>query len=187
LGWPKEQADTDNRHRDKGLLMFTNIVWATDGSEHAERALAYAGRLAESDHAHLHVVHVVEKIVGGRVAGQDAYINEPEIDHKIAEDTKRIASTYGVEATLHMGSTGMGSVAAHVAEIAKGVDADLIVIGTRGHSSLGGLVLGSVAQRLMHLATCPVLAVPPTARGASEAPADDGRAMSTATSTEPAT
>jgi nucleotide-binding universal stress UspA family protein len=154
--------------------MFTNIVWATDGSEHADRALPYAGRLAESEHAHLHVVHVVEKIVGGRAAGENAYVNEPEISGKIKADTESIGPTYGVQATLHTGSTGMGSVASRLADIADDVGADLIVVGTRGHSSLGGLMLGSVTQQLMHLAGRPVLAVPPGTGDPLKTPACDG-------------
>jgi hypothetical protein len=43
----------------------------------------------------------------------------------------------------------------------------VIVIGTRGHSSIGGLVLGSVTQRLLHVAPYPVLAVPPNAAPAA--------------------
>jgi nucleotide-binding universal stress UspA family protein len=50
--------------------MFTHIVWATDGSENADRALEYASQLARSEHATLHAVHVVEKMLGPRVAGQ---------------------------------------------------------------------------------------------------------------------
>ena len=36
----------------------------------------------------------------------------------------------------------------------------MIVVGTRGHTAIGGLLLGSVTQRLLHIGTCPVLAVP---------------------------
>ena len=51
---------------------------------------------------------------------------------------------------------------AHVIEdIATEADADLIVAGTRGHSPVAGLLLGSVTQRLLHIARRPVLAVPP--------------------------
>src|SRR5665213_4411081 len=50
--------------------MFTNIFWATDGSEHADRALQYAADIAQSDGAELHVVHVIEKLPGAQVAGQ---------------------------------------------------------------------------------------------------------------------
>src|ERR1019366_1795153 len=43
-----------------------------------------------------------------------------------------------------------------IAEIAREAGADVIVVGTRGHSALGGLVVGSVARRLLHVAPCPV-------------------------------
>ena len=51
-----------------------------------------------------------------------------------------------------------------IVEIAEEANADLIVAGTRGHSPLAGLLLGSVTQRLLHIARCPVLVAPPTDR-----------------------
>ena len=50
-----------------------------------------------------------------------------------------------------------------IADIATEVGADMIVVGTRGHSPVGGVFAGSVAQRLLQVAPCPVLAVPPGA------------------------
>lgn len=50
-----------------------------------------------------------------------------------------------------------------IAERARELGADAIVVGTRGHGPVAGLLLGSVTQRLLHIAECPVLAVPPTA------------------------
>jgi nucleotide-binding universal stress UspA family protein len=50
-----------------------------------------------------------------------------------------------------------------IADVASEVGADMIVVGTRGHSPVGGVFAGSVAQRLLQIAPCPVLAVPPGA------------------------
>ena len=58
-------------------------------------------------------------------------------------------------------ATGAAPGAAHmIADIARELGADVIVVGTRGHTAIGGLLLGSVTQRLLHIATCPVLAIP---------------------------
>jgi nucleotide-binding universal stress UspA family protein len=141
--------------------MFSNIVWASDGSEHADRALDYATRLADNERAHLHVVHIVETIVDGRVAGQRAFLNEDQLDAKINAQAQEASRQYRIETTVHMHPSGIGNIADRIAEIADDSRADLIVVGTRGHSRLGGLVLGSVTQRLLHVASCPVLAVPP--------------------------
>jgi nucleotide-binding universal stress UspA family protein len=141
--------------------MFSNIVWATDGSEHADRALDYATRLADSERAELHVVHIVEMLVGGRVAGQRAFLNEDQVDAKIKAQAQEVSLQYGIQTTVHMTPSGMSNIADRIAEIAADSRADLIVVGTRGHSTIGGLVLGSVTQRLLHVASCPVLAVPP--------------------------
>jgi nucleotide-binding universal stress UspA family protein len=58
-------------------------------------------------------------------------------------------------------TAAMAGGPAHViADAATKVGADLIVTGSRGHTALAGIMLGSVAQRLLHLAHCPVLVVP---------------------------
>jgi nucleotide-binding universal stress UspA family protein len=66
----------------------------------------------------------------------------------------------GVPAVLETTGAWVGGAAHAIAEAAKAREADLIVVGTRGHTPLGGLLLGSVTQRLLHIAPCPVLAVP---------------------------
>jgi nucleotide-binding universal stress UspA family protein len=141
--------------------MFSNIVWATDGSEHADRALDYASRLAENEGAQLHVVHIVDMLVGGRVAGQRTFLNEDQLDAKIKAQAQEVSLQYRIQTTVHMTPSGISNIADRIAEIAADSRADLIVVGTRGHSTIGGLVLGSVTQRLLHVASCPVLAVPP--------------------------
>ena len=57
-----------------------------------------------------------------------------------------------------------------IADIAEEVEADVIVVGTRGHWAIGGLLVGSVTQRLLHVAPCPVLSVPPVTHRNRKAP-----------------
>ena len=119
--------------------MFSNIVWATDGSEHADRGLDYATRLADNERARLHVVHIVETIVGGRVAGQPAYLNEDQLDAKIKAQANEVTRQYRIQTTVHMHPSGISNIADCITEIAADNRADLIVVGTRGHSPISGL------------------------------------------------
>src|SRR2546422_10795205 len=70
------------------------------------------------------------------------------------------ARAEGLDATFKL-VTGPVSGAAHmIVDAEREVDADLIIVGTRGHTPIVGLLLGSVTQRLLHIAICPVLTVP---------------------------
>jgi nucleotide-binding universal stress UspA family protein len=154
--------------------MFTKVIWATDGSEHADRAMLLAVRVAEADGAELHVVHIVEKLMSGRATGLDAFGNELEIKAKVEQQATAVAAENGVTTSIHIVAGLSTRIADRIAEIAQDVGADLIVVGTRGHGALGSFVLGGVTQRLLHVSPCPVLAVPP------------GVAAETAQSPEPA-
>jgi nucleotide-binding universal stress UspA family protein len=59
----------------------------------------------------------------------------------------------------------LGGPAPAILNIAHEAGADLIVVGTRGRSAVAGLLVGSVAHRLLHLSDLPVLVVPATAAG----------------------
>ncbi|HUZ83720.1 MAG TPA: universal stress protein [Gaiellales bacterium] len=140
--------------------MFNKIIWATDGSEAADHALTLVRELAAAP-AKLVVVHDHE-LLAGRAGGLPVVADEPEIQTKIGKQVADLRDT-GIDVHLRM-SKGMQSRAAHViADIAVDEGADLIVVGTRGHGPVAGVILGSVTQRLLHLAPCPVLAVPPPA------------------------
>jgi len=70
-------------------------------------------------------------------------------------------SDQGIEASVQMSEITLGGPAHAIAEIANEANADVIVVGTRGYSTVLGLLLGGVTQRLLHIADRPVLAVPP--------------------------
>lgn len=147
--------------------MFKTVVYATDGSDNADRAFKYATEMAQSEGATLHGVHVVEKLLGPRVGGLSSHADETEIDAKIKAQAEVAGKELGSQVAVHMMASPTGEVAKRIAETASDLSADLVIVGTRGHSAIGGAFLGSVTQRLLHVATCPVLSVPPVRSGAA--------------------
>jgi nucleotide-binding universal stress UspA family protein len=139
--------------------MFNTIVWATDGSENADRALAVAKPLARESGASLVVVHIVERYA--TKSGLAVYPDEPQVEAKLKQLVDELSGE-GLNASLKL-VDHVGPQPAHeIADLAREEGADLIALGTRGHSAISGLLLGSVTQRLLHVAPCPVLAVPPS-------------------------
>ena len=139
--------------------MFKVIVWASDGSEHADRALEYAKGLAEASSAKLIATHVRE-ITVGRAAGYPVQLDEGEVEGKIHGQTAALKDA-GIDAEYDQPGAVAGGAAHAIADLAAARSADLIVVGTRGQGPVAGLLLGSVTQRLLHVAGCPVLAIPP--------------------------
>ena len=138
--------------------MFKTIVWATDGSENADRALSIAKTLARENGASLVVVHIVQRYA--TKTGLAKYGDEDQVEAKLKQIVEELSGE-GLDASLKI-VNHVGPQPAHeIADLAREVGADLIAVGTRGHSALLELMLGSVTQRLLHVAPCPVLAVPP--------------------------
>jgi nucleotide-binding universal stress UspA family protein len=158
--------------------MYQRILCATDGTEHGDRALSEGLRLAREAGGELHVVHVIERIPGGgRLRGQNVFVTEPAIDDRIREQVDDIACELGIAVHMHTLS-GSGQLARRLADLGERLDVDLIVLGSRGHSPLRGIVLGSVTQQMLHDAGRPVLAVPPERAG--ERVAEPARATAAA-------
>jgi nucleotide-binding universal stress UspA family protein len=142
--------------------MFNTIVWATDGSQAADEALPYVKTLAGTG-ASVVVVHAVESFVTGYSAGLPEFGDEDELKAKIERQVEQLRSE-GVSADTTILHAHAMRPAHLIAEAARDAGADVVVVGTRGHTPLGGLLLGGVTQRLLHTAPCPVFAVPPKSR-----------------------
>lgn len=140
--------------------MFRTVVWATDGSESADRALPFAKELV--GHGGRIVVFHVRELLVGRAGGQPAYVDEPELESRIVAQAEDLRAE-GFSVTLKVCSTFDANAGHAIAVTANAVDADAIVVGTRGRGPLKGALLGSVTQHLLHEAQCPVFAVPPLA------------------------
>jgi nucleotide-binding universal stress UspA family protein len=143
--------------------MFKRILCATDGSVHGERAVREGARMVRATDGELHVGHVIERIPGARLYGQHAPTDEPEIDNRIRRQVHELILDDQIDVKVHMISRG-GPPARRLAELAERIDADLIVVGSRGRAPLAELVRGSVTRQLLHEARRPVLAVPPGAQ-----------------------
>jgi len=139
--------------------VFSKIVLALDGSDPSDRAIPVAQELAKQSGGRIDVVHVRE-IVGGRGGVHTARVDEDSLEQKVVGQVDALTAA-GVTAELHRFTANVGGPAHQIADVAQKLGADVIVVGTRGHSSFGGFLSGSVTQRLLHLAHCPVLAVPP--------------------------
>jgi nucleotide-binding universal stress UspA family protein len=140
--------------------MFNKVIWATDGSDAADKALPLARTLVTESEGELLVVHCEELMMPGKAAGRyPKFADEDEIKKKVERQVAELSGD-GVHASLRMTTATVGGAAHVIADTAHEERADLIVAGTRGHTPLGGLLLGSVTQRLLHIAPCPVLVVP---------------------------
>jgi nucleotide-binding universal stress UspA family protein len=146
--------------------MLKTLVWATDGSAAADRALPCLRSLAGARGARVVAMHCVEFVIGPHVAGLPAHFDQTELTAKIERQVAQLRAD-GIDARLEiLGNPGDGA-ARTIAQAACDVGADLIVVGTRGHSPAVELLLGSVTQRLLHIAHCPVVVVPPGAEPAA--------------------
>lgn len=143
--------------------MSKTVVLGLDGSQDSVRAIPYAVEQA-GDGGKIVVVHVRELLVG-RAGGMPLVVNEDEIEAGVRRQIEDLKSA-GVATELKVISAVAGGPAHVIADVAREEDADVIVIGTRGHRQIASLIIGSVTHKLLHMTPCPVLAVPPAAGGA---------------------
>jgi nucleotide-binding universal stress UspA family protein len=138
--------------------MFSKILQANDGSEHAFHALSLALLIAKQNNSVLHMISVEEI----------DYI--PEFLEEIREESGTAARRFhGVLKRAHaMAEAADVQLLTHVATghpvrdvvlLAADLKVDLLVIGATGHSALYERMVGSRADRIVQLAQCPVLAV----------------------------
>lgn len=145
---------------------FRTIVAAIDFSETSEDALQLAASIAACDGSELHLLHVIPD------ARQQAWsVEAPGLDfsalqqESIADAERLLAqrtTTPAVSALPRVVRRVIAGLPAarEIAQYAATHGADLIVVGTHGYGPVRRLVLGSVADRVVRMAPCPVLTVP---------------------------
>jgi nucleotide-binding universal stress UspA family protein len=138
--------------------MFRKILCANDGSEPAARALALAIAMAKAGKSELHMVSVEE------IDYMPEFIEEVREEtgtaarrfHKVLQRARSMAEEQQVGIRTHVLT---GHAVRDIVRLAEEIKTDLLIIGATGHSQFYKRMLGSRADRLVHLAPCPVLVV----------------------------
>lgn len=142
------------------------VLVGTDGSASAGRAVALAAQVARTFDATLHIVNVLEGYGTADDALECAPAGAPPqaFETWSATASEILKSAQARAAALGAPrietETRTGPVAETLMEIARDENADTIVVGKRGQGRVAGLLLGSVSQRIVCEAFCPVVVVP---------------------------
>ena len=153
------------------MIGFTRILAPSDFSSHSHEALRYACGLAERFGAELHVIHVLSEIVP---TGPDPLLMPVMPPQFYEEDEKRAAETLKDQIKPDWGTPGSvktavcwGAPAEAIVDYAAENQVDLLVIATHGRTGLSHVLLGSVAERIVREAPCPVLSIRSAPAGTS--------------------
>jgi nucleotide-binding universal stress UspA family protein len=156
------------------------ILVGADGTDHSRAAVRWAAREAQRRNLPLRVTYVYDW--DSHEARYDPRYNDPDVIRKHAEGVAGTAAYEARKVTPHLAVEAdpvIGHPAARL--LAEAGDADLVVLGSRGHGGFAGLLLGSVSQRVATHAPVPVVVVRgrgdaaegPVAVGVDDSPAAD--------------
>jgi nucleotide-binding universal stress UspA family protein len=156
--------------QENAMTPITRILVPVDFSAHADRAVEYAVTLAQSFNADIELLHVVEDPFAGGGWGSEVYLSDIDgiRERAMSDATARLEACRAALVAHKVpitASVRMGRPATTILEHAGAVHADLIVMGTRGRTGFAHMIAGSVAERVVRTASCPVLTVGATGAG----------------------
>lgn len=145
------------------MIEIRSILAPTDFSAHSERAVRHACGLAERLGAELHLLHILSEILP---AGPDPLLMPVMPPEYYEENEERARETLGRLLQPDWGSpcsvvtaVRWGSPVEAIVAYAAELKVDMIVIATHGRTGLSHVLLGSVAERIVREAPCPVLTI----------------------------
>ncbi|HLJ09559.1 MAG TPA: universal stress protein [Planctomycetaceae bacterium] len=145
------------------MIALKKILFPTDFSDGAKAAQEYAVALAEQFKSELHVLHVLADMVmmmpepGSALALPPNYL--VDLKTQAEQSLAGVLSGAGQTGLSVVRALRMGSPFVEIVRYAKEADIDLVVLGTHGRGALMHILLGSVAERVVRKAQCPVLTV----------------------------
>jgi nucleotide-binding universal stress UspA family protein len=144
------------------MIQLERILVATDFSDHSRVALQYGVELAKAFQAELILFHAVERpdMISQIPPAGEGYFppNYQEIQEQQAQaECERMIGESGLSSGRIIISTGSPFV--EIIRVAREENVDLIIVGTHGRGAIIHLLLGSVAEKVVRKAPCPVLTV----------------------------
>lgn len=136
--------------------MFARILVAVDGSPESGKTIPVALDLAQKYGSTVTVIHVREH---EKYEGSDVDLGPPIPAEALIEGVVARFREAGVDAKGVIRRVAPGRTHEQIVDVAKESAAELIVMGTRGMTELKSMLLGGVANKVVHHATCPVLLV----------------------------
>jgi nucleotide-binding universal stress UspA family protein len=145
------------------MIKIANVLVATDFGEASVAALAYGREFARTFGGRLHVLHVIENPMisaGAEIVAMDFARVQAELEAGAQEALDRIVTAEDREqlravTTIRTGRHPASEIVSH----ARLIGSDVIIIGTHGRGFMSHLLMGSVAEKVVRMAPCPVLTV----------------------------
>lgn len=147
------------------MVKLKKILCPSDFSENAQYALQYAIHLmSKDDEATLYLIHVVDNRVfdyNGPIYEQEPYITKVALDQASREQLEKKLLAVVPEEIQNRVETiiSFGIPFLEIIMAARNKNIDLIVIGTHGRTGIAHMLIGSVAEKVVRKAPCPVLSV----------------------------
>jgi universal stress protein A len=152
----------------EAMLAIRRILVPTDFSPASDLAVDYAVGMARRYGGTVEVLHIVDETSLATALSQVLGTDWPDLRDRLIREAERQLAEVRAKCALAQVSASShvltGQAARAIAERAINSGADLIVMGTHGRSGVAHLVLGSVAERVLRIAPCPVLVVRDTRR-----------------------
>ena len=145
------------------MIRLNNIVVATDFGEAAEAAFAYGRELARAFGGRLHVFHAADNVMT-RYPMDVPFAGMADLQTEVEDAARtRINALLTDEDRAMLRATAVVCTslapATAIVEYAVEVHADILLVGTHGRGGVSHFFLGSVAERVVRMAPCPVLTV----------------------------
>lgn len=141
---------------EKVVVEWKNILFATDGSKYSNAAAEKAIAFARSYGGELKVISIVDVPTEYYAEAPKAVEDLTRKAKGFVDDVKKKAETYGIKASTFIGE---GETYQVITDFAKKENADVIILGSHGRTGIRRLLMGSVTEKVIGYAPCPVLIV----------------------------